>query len=378
MPLVFQGQRGGGHRLSGAGIPVGGISRISFLAVQPGVDPGSGGIREILAIVMGRVPASGTRQPQDALLRRQLRGGAGIIAGGVGEGGGIHDGENDWQSRGLPSFFILVMKGLPPAFSILLPILSLAAVANELPQLTVKPWIGSYAGYERRGFQFLVGNDGEGLLTPMGDKDRLLSSRIGIKVQPLIEEVLPDGKVISKMPVDDGWEAVTPASINPEKLTYRGTVAGGGRFEVTLEFDGDQISAGGKLLEKGKLGNPRFVLRFVVPNVYYYDKDEEKREEKSKRDRIDLVRTDGKKLKLDLMTPLDAETEKFNGPGVSQARVDIAGYKDHRFELDAGANAVFEFWNRGEAALIEGFTLGWKPDPAKDPEGKSRVVLKVR
>lgn len=330
----------------------------------------------MLAIVVRLVPATGPRQPQDALLRRQSRGGTGIVAGGLGEGGGIHDGENDWQNRGLPSFFILVMKGLSPAFLVLLPILTLQA--EELPQLAVKPWIGNYAGYERRSFQFLVGNDGEGQLSPMGDKGTVMSSRIAIKMQPLIEEVLPDGKVISKMPVDDGWEAVTPASINPEKVTYRGTVAGDARFEVTLEFDGDQISAGGKLLEKGKLGNPRFVLRFIVPNVYYYDKDEKKREEKSKRDRIDLLRTDGKKLKLDLMTPLDAETEKFNGPGVSQARVDIAGYKDHRFEFDAGANAAFEFWNRGEAALIEGFTLGWKPDPAKDPDGKSRVVLKVR
>lgn len=268
------------------------------------------------------------------------------------------------------------MKGLSPAFLALLPIFTLGAA--ELPQLAVKPWIGNYAGYERRGFQFLVGNDGEGQLSPIGDKGTVMSSRIAIKMQPLIEEVLPDGKVISKAPVDDGWEAVTPASINPEKLTYRGTVAGDARFEVTLEFDGDQISAGGRILDKGKLGNPRFVLRLIVPNVYYYDKDEDKREDKAKKDRIDLLRTDGKKLKLDLLTPLDAETEKFNGPGVSQARVDIAGYKDHRFEFDAGANAAFEFWNRGEAALIEGFTLGWKPDPAKDPDGKSRLVLKVR
>lgn len=344
--------------------------------MQPGVDPGPGGLREMLAIVVGLVPAAGPRQPQDALLRRQSCWKAGVVAGGVGEGSGIHDGENDWQSRRLPSFFILVMKGVSPALLALLPIF--AARADELPQLTVKPWIGNYAGYERRSFQFLVAHDGEGQLSPMSEKGTVMSSRIAIKVQPLIEEVLPDGKVISKMPVDDGWEAVTPAAINPEKVTYRGTVAGDARFEVTLEFDGDQISAGGKLLEKGKLGNPRFVLRFIVPNVYYYDKDEKKREEKSKRDRIDLLRTDGKKLKLDLMTPIDAETEKFNGPGVSQARVDIAGYKDNRFEFDAGANAAFEFWNRGEAALIEGFTLGWKPDPAKDPDGKSRVVLKVR
>ena len=78
------------------------------------------------------------------------------------------------------------------------------------------------------------------------------------------------------------------------------------------------------------------------------------------------------------LTPLDAETKEFNGPGIRQARIDIAGYKDNRFELEAGENAVFDLWNRGEVALIEGFTLGWKPDAAKDPAGKARMILKVR
>ncbi len=250
--------------------------------------------------------------------------------------------------------------------------------AEELPQLNVQPWIGSYAGYERRSFQFLVGNDGEGLLTPMGDKGALMSGRIGIKLQPLIEEVLPDERVIGKQATKDGWEAVTPATINPEKLTFRGTVSGGARFEVNLEFDGDEISVGGKLLEKGDLTDPRFVMRVIVPDVYYFENLIEKREEKAKKDRVDLLWTDGKKLKLDLVTPLDAETKEFNGPGIRQARIDIAGYKDNRFELEAGENAVFDLWNRGEVALIEGFTLGWKPDAAKDPAGKARMILKVR
>ena len=86
----------------------------------------------------------------------------------------------------------------------------------------------------------------------------------------------------------------------------------------------------------------------------------------------------GKKLKLDLITPLDAETSDFSGPGIAKARVELAGYKGHRFEFDAGTHASFEFWNRGTATLREGFTFGWRPDPAKDPEGKGRCLLEVR
>jgi hypothetical protein len=268
------------------------------------------------------------------------------------------------------------MKGKLPALLALLPLFTLRG--EELPQLNVKPWIGNYAGYERRNFQFLVSHAGIGQLTGMGDKGVVMSSRYAIKVQPLVEEVLPTGAVVAKLPVKDGWEAVTPATVNPEKLVYRGTVAGGARFEVNFEFDGDQITAGGRLLDKGTLANPRFVLRFQVPDAYPYDTEPAKRAEKAKRDRVDLVRTDGKKLKLDLLEPLDAETEPFSGPGVSQARLDIAGLKGHRFEFDAGANAAFELWNKGQAALVEGFSLGWKPDPAKDPQGKARAVVRVR
>lgn len=340
------------------------------------MDPRPGGVGQILAAVVGFVPATGAGQPEDPLLRGQLRGRCGVAAGGTGECGGIHDGENDWQNGGLPSFFILVMKGKLPALLALLPLLALRG--DELPQLNVKPWIGNYAGYERRSFQFLISPSGVGQLTGMGDKGVMMSSRYAIKIQPLVEEVLPNGGVVAKMPVKDGWEAVTPAAINPEKVVYRGTVAGGARFEVNFEFDGDQITAGGRLLDKGTLANPRFVLRFQVPDAYYHESDIGKRNDKAKRDRVDLVRTDGKKLKLDLLEPLDAETEPFSGPGVSQARLDIAGFKGHRFDFDAGPNAAFELWNKGSVALIEGFTLGWKPDPAKDPEGKARAVVKVR
>lgn len=253
-----------------------------------------------------------------------------------------------------------------------------ALPAGDLPSLAQQPWLGDYAGYARRGFHFSVSTRGEGLLRPMGDKKELISNRYSVKFLPLIEEVLPDGTVVGKSPVKDGWEAVTPASIDPETVTYRGTAKGDAKFEVVWEFDGDEIRAGGKVTDPGTLKNPRFVLRVQFPNVYYYEKDEEKLKAKAKRDRIDLVRGDGKKLKLDSLTPLDAESAGFNGPGISGARIDLSGYKGHRFDLNAGPDAVFQFWNKGEAALYAGFTLGWTPDAAKDPSNKARCVIEVR
>lgn len=250
--------------------------------------------------------------------------------------------------------------------------------AGELPQLTEKPYLGQYVGLDTRDFRFVVKRGGEALITPSKKGGDFINDRYSIKLVPLIEEVLPDGKVVGKFVPETGWEAVTPAAENPKKVTYRGTSSGGATFEVNIEIDGGKIAAGGRLLEKGSLKNPRFVIRAQVPNVYQYDRDAEKRLEKSKKDRIDLVRADGKKLKLDVNTPLDAEGKETNGPGIAQARIEMAGYAGHKIELSSGPNGIFEFWNKGEAALYEGFTLGWKHDAAKDPEGKGRLTVELK
>jgi hypothetical protein len=255
----------------------------------------------------------------------------------------------------------------------------LPSPAGELPQLTVQPWIGKYAGYERRGFQFSVGANGEGVLLMTGDKGKPMGHSTAIRFQALVEEIQPDGRVFAKSPVKDGWEAVTPPNAEAETVTYRGTVPGGARFEVNFDLDGDVIRGGGRVIDKGGATKPlAFKLRIHLPDVYYYEKSAKKREDLAKKDRVDLLRTDGKKLKLDLLTPLDAESGKVNGPGMAKARIDIAGYKGGRFDFEAGDDAAFELWNRAEEALIEGFALGWRPDPAKDAEGKARFTLKIR
>lgn len=262
-----------------------------------------------------------------------------------------------------------------------IPLFALLAVsplsAGELPLLNKQPWLGKYMGTDTREFRFYVKDSGEAQVLPTKEKEGFMSDRFAIRFVPLIEETTAEGKVVSKFAAKDGWESVTPATVDPKKITYRGKVTGDATFEVNIELDGGKITAGGKLLEKGTLANPRFVLRVQVPNVYQYEKDAKKLEEKSKKDKIDLVRTDGKKLKVEMTKPLDAETAEYSGPGVSEAKIEIAGY-GHRMDLATTPGGAFELWNKDTAALIEGFTLGWKHDPAKDPEGKARLSFELK
>jgi hypothetical protein len=251
-------------------------------------------------------------------------------------------------------------------------------LAGPLPTTNKQPWVAYYAGYQRKDFHFTINVEGTGELLVYDAKGKPITARNSIKFLAVIEETGADGKVVQKPAVRDGWEAVTPAAIDPGKITIRGTSSGESRFEVNFEFNGDEIRAGGKLLDKGKLKNPRFVLRVAVPNVYSYDKDLAKLDKKAEEDRIDLVRVDGKKLKLGSRKAMDAESAEVSGTGVAEARIEMAGLPGHKFEFEAGASAAFELWNKDAGPLSEGFSLLWKPDAAKDPEGKGRMVLKVK
>src|SRR5688572_3580733 len=153
-----------------------------------------------------------------------------------------------------------------------IPFLVLLAVAplsaGELPLLNKQPWLGKYMGTDTRDFRFYVKDNGEAQVQPAKEKEGFITDTFAIRFVPLIEETTADGKVVSKFVAKEGWEAITPATVDPKKITYRGTVAGDASFEVNIELEGGKISAGGRLLEKGSLNNPRFVLRVQVPFVY--------------------------------------------------------------------------------------------------------------
>jgi hypothetical protein len=263
-------------------------------------------------------------------------------------------------------------------FPFILFCLATPVLADLLPTTGKSPWVAYYAGYQRKDFHFTINAEGTGELLVYDAKGKPITHRNSLKFLAVIEETAADGKVVQKPALKDGWEAVTPAAIDPAKITIRGASSGESRFEVNFEFDGDEIRAGGKLLDKGKLKNPRFVLRVAVPNVYSYDKDPAKLDKKAAEDRIDLARTDGKKLKLGSRMALDAESPEVSGPGATESRIEMAGLPGHRFEFAAGSGATLQLWNKEAGPLSEGFSLLWKPDPAKDPEGKGRLVLKVR
>jgi len=251
--------------------------------------------------------------------------------------------------------------------------------AGELPQLVEKPWLGWFVGVEGRHFNFGVKDDGEAVLIPINDHDEPVSPRHWIEIEPVIEEILPSGRVRTKQHQDDGWETATAPTAALENVSYRGTVTDGARFEAHFEVDGSEIRGGGRLLDKGGLTEHpvRFAIRVKIPNVYVYVDDEERLEELAGDDRIRMERADGERLRFDGTDVVWAEKE-HSGPGIRTARIDLTGYDGAKADLDSGEAGLFEFWNGSKRELHKGFTLGWKPDPEKNPDGEARFTLKFR
>lgn len=247
-----------------------------------------------------------------------------------------------------------------------------------LPQLDEKPWTGHFVGFQKRGFRSWVDRNGVCYICPPDGRGGYVFNRAGVKIEPVVEELDGEGRASFRKRLGDGWEALTPAAAPAGKVGYRGTVTGGAKFEVNLEYDGNLIRAGGRLLEPGKLKNPRFTMRVVFPNAYYHERDPEKLAMKARRDRIDFLRVDGKKLRIDVLEEIDVSADETGGPGVSKARVDLAGYKGTRFELSAPDGSRFGLSNAGPEALVRGFTMDWRADEGKDPDGELRFSMLVR
>jgi hypothetical protein len=223
------------------------------------------------------------------------------------------------------------------------------------------------------------------MLVPLNKKGESLSPRLGVGVEFVVQETLPDGKVVTKVVKQETLESENPASSNWSSATFRGKVTGDAAFEVTIDDDRGKISMGGKLLDPGQLKNPlKFGIRVNFPNGYPHatDKPEGKKAEKAfaekiKNDRLQLKRTDGKSVKLLLGETVDTSSKEISGPGVVALNFEVSSHQGKKVECIASEGSFFTLANTAGKPLSEGFTATWLVDPVKDPAGRARLTLEV-
>lgn len=258
-------------------------------------------------------------------------------------------------------------------------------LAAQLPGLDDPPWFGHFAGYSNRRLDFGITSHGKMTLFPKDRQGDRVAKKLTLPIDLIVEETLPDGKILTRKIQPATLTSTSTSTANLEAITVTGKVTGNASFELNIEQNRGDISIGGRITDPGPLTkNPlQLAVRTRFPSAYRApsggSKQKQKKfDEKIEDDRLILKWTDGERKRQSLDEAVDAAASEINGPGIASARIEIDAYRDRRFEFTATTGSTIRLSNPQTAPLHKGFTIDWRPDPAKDPQAKSRLVIEIR
>ncbi|MCX8497430.1 MAG: hypothetical protein ORN51_14710 [Akkermansiaceae bacterium] len=263
---------------------------------------------------------------------------------------------------------------------------SMVPVRAELPMLSEKDWLGYFVGSDNKNYQFGVSTMGKIQLKAKSKTGAVLGQSQAVDIGIVVEETQADGKVVERKMLPESLESAQPATRKPEHVVIRGKVTGDVGFEMTITGgkSGD-ILLGGKLLDSSQLkGTSKFLIVVKFPNAYADakkdgDKKTEKTfEEKIKKDRLQLILVDKKRLKIETSGVAVADLTQINSVGIAAAQLGLSAYQGKEFEVTASENSMMKIVPAGAGPLHAGFTLSWSADSAKDPKGQAQLAVKVR
>jgi hypothetical protein len=287
------------------------------------------------------------------------------------------------------------------ALGFLLPALPPQALAL-LPLLKDPNWLEYHAVYDDKHFRFDINAKGELHITPKrGSTGKPVSWKLALKLDYGIEETRADGSKLLRRIERDSISAAARPNNAFTGTTLRGTTQGGAQLELDIAQERGVISLGGRIADHGNLdpAKTRLVIRVRVPDVHSDSAsgggskpdDEEERDKRDERDerrkqrereerfekkidddRLDLVRPDGTKLKLEFGDPVEAASADLNAGGFQSAEFRIATYTERRFRVSAPTGSVLTLWNSRSAPLHDGFTIEWSS------HGPAPLQLEVR
>jgi len=253
------------------------------------------------------------------------------------------------------------------------------AEGEGLPALQKKPWEGCFVGHETRTYQFALGCDGMGQITPKNRKGASFGVNRALALVMTLEEVLPSGKVVVKRIDPDSLETKDKATAKPETVKYRGKVSSGASFEAEMEFDGSKMFFGGRVLDPGKTKNPlRFAVKIVMRDLYHgADPTDREFRRKVKDDEVRYQTLDGKRGKIEMGEVVDV-AKTVGEKGLSSMRFETDAYQGRRFEFSCVDGGAIQIEHPDGKPLTGGMMITWRSDPAKDAEGKARLEITVR
>lgn len=249
---------------------------------------------------------------------------------------------------------------------------------GQLATLEGKSMIGKFVSYQRRDFDFSVKVDGKMVLWPNESRSKGVSFYKTINIAAEVTQ-MAQGKVQTRQIIPMTLTSSDAPTQEPTKTKFTGKVTGDAEFEVVVEYEGDQLAIGGRLLDKGKLADPTFQIRVKFGDLYRFKSEKELKSE-AKRDRLELVRWDDKKHKVGVLENIDLSSDAVTGKGLKRVDVDLPPYEGRAFlfATKGEGKLLLENPRRMASAAKDGFSVIWQGDVAKDPNGEGRMVITVK
>jgi hypothetical protein len=259
-------------------------------------------------------------------------------------------------------------------------------VSAQLPSLSDKEVLGYFVAADSKSFEFRIAADGKTSIKALDSKGVPVNNELVIPIVFTIEETTPDGKITSRKIIPESLESAQSATLKPKDITIKGKVTGEIGFEVFVTEDRGAITLGGHLLNPAEMKNPtRFFIEVRIPNAMPKGKEDEDAKkaakelaDKIKDDKVQLVWSDGKKTKIAGKEAVEGKSKEVTGPGITAAAIEFGVFKERRIQVSATPNSSMQLSNPSKRPLLEGFSLSWSADPAKDPQAKARVTIEIK
>ncbi len=240
---------------------------------------------------------------------------------------------------------------------------TLLSAQAKLPQMSKpKEWLGYFAGWSTRDFDFGIQAQGEAKISPKDRRSQRDTSK-QIDLRYTVQEKSKGRWINKKFDQDNDLTSKFKRSINPEKpLSFITTHTGGTKIEWIHAKNGKSMTITPRVVEKTTANEIRIKIDFRMPRLYWLE-DAKEREIRKKlaKDFFKGTRLkDGKNIKFKLRdTDKDPNSDKFFKDGASHLEFTANGFRDRTFILSNGSPKAGRIDIVTKGPLHKYFTLAW-------------------
>ena len=258
--------------------------------------------------------------------------------------------------------------------------------ANELPELSEKPWVGSWIANAQREFDYSVSaQTGRGWIYPKVRKSEgYVHAGIHDKFQVvfILEEM--KGGVWKRITMtEDGFETDQKSSDEVEECDFVASYEDGSKVRIHHRFERKEIIVSTELVHKASENPMRAGVLVLTPSVYGVLKhrrvpDQNEIEDLMDDDEIRAVRVDGKKFKFKLHEEVKLSDTELLKEGATEYSLGVKRYGGKPITMSSSAKGGGKIFFSQTNRLFEPYRVTWYPTENKKPAQGAELVISFK